>query len=652
MRASRKSNARQKSVVLSAFHEQMEQVFEKTLSIMQTIANSGDPGRQLVRGGLLRNRPDFSKEDTLEGVQAVLGKESQLLCRIFNNVLGEDEVKQLEEKRKRKKTKLAAAAATEEKAKALTRLQEILMEAKQLAVKLPDNPVAKVILSIDIDAKKEAEPATSEKKRKKKEKDQPASEEKKRKKKEGAEPAPTEEKKKKEKKKEKSSKRKNKETSSASGKKQAKKNSPSKNKESSPISEVSPLSQEDASATAAMLSTANSAKKKKKEPSTDLLTVAEAKERMAKAEREYDRIKQLGQFGLDLQMQGVKAPNLQEVLQNASLSSREQLCQMLAKGNDGTLLQEGKLDLIKWWHLCKEATCMTALFNALRDQAKDGTTQNERYNLIRQQYPTMVSFSQAQKCDRIGRMLLLYPELVYQSEITSVVDWTQKLSNNKALVDSLFDIIPFSSVFLRGSFSLETVGICVFPGLLKEHVKEPLIEATVKACEKNGEVIFNNSNSDRLNDGKRLQVSSTHIEGVVEFQAALSKEMERLFPTLKVKSVVGLMSEPGCKEQLKHSDYTPHALKGLPAEKIPMGVLVASSDGTPFKIWINGDIPTDIFFNKGDAIVFRADFFHAGAAWSKNEQAPNVRFHGYMETEDFVREQYEDGGGEVTHLGK
>jgi ectoine hydroxylase-related dioxygenase (phytanoyl-CoA dioxygenase family) len=111
--------------------------------------------------------------------------------------------------------------------------------------------------------------------------------------------------------------------------------------------------------------------------------------------------------------------------------------------------------------------------------------------------------------------------------------------------------------------------------------------------------------------------------------------------------MVALLSKPGCKAQLAHTDYTPATLANATDETMPLACLVALENGTAFDVW-----PEAIRFeknvsykhmqvklNKGDVLVFRGDLVHGGAACGEVE---NVRIHAYLDVEGVERPKHGD----------
>jgi hypothetical protein len=114
-----------------------------------------------------------------------------------------------------------------------------------------------------------------------------------------------------------------------------------------------------------------------------------------------------------------------------------------------------------------------------------------------------------------------------------------------------------------------------------------------------------------------------------------------LFPRHKVDSMVALLSKPGCKAQLAHTDYTPATLANATDEDDAARLPRCFGKWDCFDVW-----PEAIRFeknvsykhmqvklNKGDVLVFRGDLVHGGAACGEVE---NVRIHAYLDVDKFM----------------
>lgn len=230
------------------------------------------------------------------------------------------------------------------------------------------------------------------------------------------------------------------------------------------------------------------------------------------------------------------------------------------------------------------------------------------------------------------------------------------------LIEKLPSIVPLSSVFLKDAFVLNTHGFQVFPRLMKDCVTDDLIAKCKTQCEQEGEAVFNNSKrpDGRLNDKKRLQLSVDQIKCVemMRCKTVLTKRLTPLFPRHKVDAMVALLSLPGCKAQLEHTDLSQSTLAKvlLPEhdEQMPLACMIALTDGTLLDVW-PGAIRfgtsrkfkhMQVKLRAGDVLVFRGDLVHGGAAVND----ANVRIHAYLDVVDgVVRPKHKDGV-EETHF--
>jgi ectoine hydroxylase-related dioxygenase (phytanoyl-CoA dioxygenase family) len=218
-------------------------------------------------------------------------------------------------------------------------------------------------------------------------------------------------------------------------------------------------------------------------------------------------------------------------------------------------------------------------------------------------------------------------------------------------------IAPLSCAFLKDAFSLHVHGFMVLPDLMSDVVNDSLIGVCKTKCEQEGEAVFNNAKEpgSRQNDKKRLQLSLDNVGAIgAVFKASLTQRLDQMFPRHKVDSMVALLSKPGCKAQLAHTDYTPATLANTTDETMPLACLVALANGTAFDVWPEAirfvkNVSykhTQVKLNKGDALVFRGDLVHGGAACG---DVGNVRIHAYLDVQGVERPKHGDGV-EMTHF--
>jgi hypothetical protein len=102
---------------------------------------------------------------------------------------------------------------------------------------------------------------------------------------------------------------------------------------------------------------------------------------------------------------------------------------------------------------------------------------------------------------------------------------------------------------------------------------------------------------------------------------------------------VVIQSVTGCQEQPAHTDYEPQP--GLGCEQIPLALLLAVMPDTKLHVWpcsINLNVDANritepilkhtLELQPGDAILFRGDLIHAGAAYDME----HLRMHCYLDS--------------------
>lgn len=137
--------------------------------------------------------------------------------------------------------------------------------------------------------------------------------------------------------------------------------------------------------------------------------------------------------------------------------------------------------------------------------------------------------------------------------------------------------------------------------------------------------IFQGQGND--NDGKRLQREvelsdirdAPEIGGMHELLYDLMKSIDR---KLSLSTASLLLSLVGCMQQRLHYDYD----SNVETSSKSYIIIVALMDGTKL-VRADGDRVTVMYLNKGDLLIARGDFVHAGAAYS----IENIRLHWYVD---------------------
>jgi ectoine hydroxylase-related dioxygenase (phytanoyl-CoA dioxygenase family) len=151
--------------------------------------------------------------------------------------------------------------------------------------------------------------------------------------------------------------------------------------------------------------------------------------------------------------------------------------------------------------------------------------------------------------------------------------------------------------------------------------------------------IFNDNPENRRNDANRRQVDlSTHHPAIAPIRAQLQKE----HPSHSIRDFVLLMSRPGCRRQAAHTDYVPTpALLRASDTEVPLLFLLALENDTQIEVWPSSHLVVQgrrggpsiqrstVELNAGDAILFRGDLVHAGAAYPDRQ---NLRIHAYLDS--------------------
>lgn len=170
----------------------------------------------------------------------------------------------------------------------------------------------------------------------------------------------------------------------------------------------------------------------------------------------------------------------------------------------------------------------------------------------------------------------------------------------------------------------------------------------------NSKVIFNH-NLRKVNDKKRKQCPINKNKKIIKnFVSNINDIVKQVNPKLSMKNTVIIKSLKGCQEQAPHTDYLLNEeLISCSDEDIPLALIVALQDNTTLLTWNKSiklnekqnkkrkrneenifPIPkTTAILNKGDVLIFRADFIHAGSSY----QEENIRIHSFLDNPKIKR---------------
>jgi hypothetical protein len=99
---------------------------------------------------------------------------------------------------------------------------------------------------------------------------------------------------------------------------------------------------------------------------------------------------------------------------------------------DGVHMLENVGVLLRWWRLAKRSLQLTGLFTALREDVESRT--DFRKITLRELYEDQtadfasesLSFRQAQKYAALGTLLSQFPDLLYQTQLVTLSDWSER----------------------------------------------------------------------------------------------------------------------------------------------------------------------------------------------------------------------------------
>jgi hypothetical protein len=204
------------------------------------------------------------------------------------------------------------------------------------------------------------------------------------------------------------------------------------------------------------------------------LSVDDVLRKLAAAEKEFETIKELQADALQVgQVEG--PPDVDSLIQNADLKNLDCLCET----NSALSSLEGRFTVAMWWKIVKRSCQIYGVFERLRSQRSKKRTLRDRYAAIvlKQLNGNGLKYAQASNYERLGKFLSEFPAFVFQRQWITVADWFQKVEGkNAVLLDCITSIVPVSSVFLRDAFLLHKHGFQVYPGLMKDHIPDKLIE--------------------------------------------------------------------------------------------------------------------------------------------------------------------------------
>jgi hypothetical protein len=195
--------------------------------------------------------------------------------------------------------------------------------------------------------------------------------------------------------------------------------------------------------------------------------------------------------------------------------------------------------------------------------------------------------------------------------------------------------------------NIHTQGYHIFRNSL--NLTKDVEDELLKLSKNMSGAIFNtNQNNDRKRRQKYLNQKNKNIQ---KFKCDMNNFIkENISDTLTPNSWVILKSLKNCKRQLAHTDYAPSIeMEEAANEDYPLLMLVALMDNTTLDVWSNSiNIITSseselkkrkkikrttVKLDKGDILVFRADFVHAGSGYEDE----NVRLHCFLDSDKIFR---------------
>lgn len=136
-------------------------------------------------------------------------------------------------------------------------------------------------------------------------------------------------------------------------------------------------------------------------------------------------------------------------------------------------------------------------------------------------------------------------------------------------------------------------------------------------------------NSEYKRDKKRSQVVLPGFSSE-PWASTLVEKLQNLVPGLTMHESALLRSAKGCARQRRHTDYEVAAVEACKVK--PHSVLIAVSDKAQLHVCERNTERT-LEIEPGDAILFRGDVVHSGAAYAD----ANTRLFGYLDSPELPR---------------
>ena len=159
--------------------------------------------------------------------------------------------------------------------------------------------------------------------------------------------------------------------------------------------------------------------------------------------------------------------------------------------------------------------------------------------------------------------------------------------------------------------------------------------------------IFNQGFAREHNDGKRRQITweqataaadprSPAQHALLELERATRKLLTLLPGGYTAKKPTIIRSIAGCKQQAMHTDYEPYHSDFKAPATAPLGMLFPVSKTARLVLQEKAPAssrPRTVTIRRGEAIVFRGDQIHGGAAYSE----VNYRVFSYIHKDTYTQ---------------